>query len=104
MGIIKNIVSAISLTAITVNLLFWISPLALVAIISLIVPVAAVKRACNYAIDKIYRTTVWLDTLWLEQVLGLRIVVHGQAPQNKDEQYVVISNHRSWFDIFLFSP
>ena len=99
--ILRNITSAVSLTAITLNLLFWILPLILVAIIALLIPIPAVKRVCSSSLETIYRATVWLDTLWLERVLGLRLIVHGQLPQDRNARYVVISNHRSWFDILL---
>ena len=35
------------------------------------------------------------------RVLGIRFQIHGKLPANPRQQMIVVSNHRSWFDIFV---
>lgn len=96
---LRHCISAISLTAITVNLLFWIPFLILFALIPALIPVAAVRRGCYFCTDLSYRGAVGGNSFWLQRILGIRMQVTGDLPTSKWQKMLVISNHRSWFDI-----
>jgi 1-acyl-sn-glycerol-3-phosphate acyltransferase len=96
---LRHCISALSLTAITVNLLFWIPFLIFFALISALVPLPAVRRGCYFLTDRCYRGAVLVDSLVLQGMLGIRFNIKGDLPRNKLNRMLVISNHRSWFDI-----
>ncbi|MFT5208954.1 MAG: 1-acyl-sn-glycerol-3-phosphate acyltransferase [Flavobacterium sp.] len=85
----------------TANLLFWVFPLVTTALIRQVFPLGYIIKACDFLIDKIYRWAVDIDTFWLTSILGLKINVIGEPPKVKTDSLLVISNHRSWFDIFI---
>lgn len=99
MNPLRHCISALSLTAITVNLLFWIPFLIFFALISALVPLPAVRRGCYFLTDRCYRGAVLVDSLVLQGMLGIRFNIKGDLPRNKLNRMLVISNHRSWFDI-----
>lgn len=99
MFILKNIVSLISALWVAINLLFNCLLVLPVSIISLLIPLPIVSRTANYIVDRIYRNAVWLDSFWMQDVVGIELVIKGEP--NKDKSPVVICNHQSWFDIPL---
>ncbi|MFT7686494.1 MAG: 1-acyl-sn-glycerol-3-phosphate acyltransferase [Candidatus Azotimanducaceae bacterium] len=58
-------------------------------------------KICDVVIDKIYRWAVAIDSFWLCKILRLKINIIGNPPSNKTDSILVISNHHSWFDIFV---
>ncbi|MFT6046248.1 MAG: 1-acyl-sn-glycerol-3-phosphate acyltransferase, partial [Arenicella sp.] len=70
-----------------------------VSIISLLLPLPIIARVANYIVAKIYRNAVRMDSFWMQDVVGIRLIVKGA--RNKDKTPVVICNHQSWFDIPL---
>ena len=99
MFILKNIISLTSALWVAINLLVGFSFLLPVSIISLLVPLPIISRATYYIVDKIYRNAVRLDSLWMQDVVGIQLIVKGE--RNRDKTPVVICNHQSWFDIPL---
>ena len=69
--------------------------------IRLLLPFRIYREACDYLSEFIYRGAVFVDSFWLTKVLGIKIDVVGPLPIDKKEKLLVISNHHSWFDIFL---
>lgn len=96
---LRHCISTLSLTAITLNLLFWIPFLIFFAIISALVPIPAIRRGCYFCTDLSYRGAVGGNSFWLEKILGIHLKVTGDLPTSKRERTLVICNHRSWFDI-----
>ena len=95
----KNIISFSSAMWVTTNLLLSFALLLPISIISWLIPLPAVTRCCNFIADHIYRIAVKIDTFWIQQVLGIKLVIKGKA--NTQQTPVVICNHQSWFDIPL---
>jgi len=95
----KNIISFSSAMWVTTNLLLSFALLLPISIISWLIPLPAVTRCCNFIADLIYRIAVKIDTFWIQQVLGIKLVIKGKA--NTQQTPVVICNHQSWFDIPL---
>lgn len=90
--------SALSVLAITLNLAFWLVLAVAVRLVFLAWP-AATKRA-DRLLDAIYLAAVRVDEVVLERIAGLR---YALAPLALDPSraWIVLSNHRSWVDIFL---
>lgn len=95
----KNIISLISALWVATNLLLGFILVLPIAIISLLVPLPIVSRATYFIVNKIYRNAVWLDSFWMQDVVGIELIVKGES--NIDAAPVVICNHQSWFDIPL---
>ena len=95
----KNIVSFASMLWVMGNLLIGFTLLLPIAIISWLVPIAAVSRGCTFLAEHIYRIAVWVDSFWMQRILGIHLVIKGKA--NSDSAPVIICNHQSWFDIPL---
>jgi 1-acyl-sn-glycerol-3-phosphate acyltransferase len=101
MTIKRQFISTVSLSAITLNLLFWIPPLVLVALLKALIRHQASHRLFDMIVDKIYRAAVWFDSFWLFSVLSIELEILGEVPDDRSSNCIVISNHRSWFDILL---
>lgn len=91
----------ISISVISLNLLFWTFPLLTVVTVKALVPSPALKRVCHRAVDGIYHGAVAVHSWWIERVLGVDVRIVGQPPAATDQRIVVLSNHRSWFDILV---
>jgi 1-acyl-sn-glycerol-3-phosphate acyltransferase len=97
---IQTAISAVSLTAITLNLAFWGVPLTLVAMLQLVLP--PFRPLGHRLLTRIYRAAVWFNTFWIKYILGIKINMKGDPTPGGDVQHlVVVSNHRSWFDILI---
>ena len=95
----KNFISFASALWVATNLLLGFALLLPISIISWLMPLPVVSRGCVFIANHIYRIAVKLDTFWMQQVLGIELVVKGTA--NTHQAPVVICNHQSWFDIPL---
>ena len=101
MNLKQQLISTVSLTAITLNLLFWIPALIVLALLKAVVRQPAILSFMDAIVDRIYRAAVWFDHFWLTRVLKIKLDVHGDVPSDRLSNCIVISNHRSWFDILL---
>ncbi|MEX0941025.1 MAG: acetyltransferase [Pseudomonadales bacterium] len=98
--VIRTLISAVSLTAITLNLVLWCVPLSLVVVLQLLIP--PFRPLGHRLVAHIYRMAVWINSFWIQRILGVRIILDGDPPPGPETQHlVVVSNHRSWFDILV---
>ena len=95
----KHIISFTSALWVIINLLIGFAILLPVSIISWLLPLPIISRACAYIVDHVYRTAVRIDSFWMQQVVGIELVINGE--RSTDPTPVVICNHQSWFDIPL---
>lgn len=99
----NHLLSVFSFTFITLNLLLWLPLLAVMAIIRMIIPSS--KNFTFPVVDVVYRLAVRVDTWWLRHVVKIEIDcddASGTLQQlSPGDAPVVISNHQSWFDIFV---
>ena len=70
------------------------------AILNLI-PIDGFQRICYHCTALFYRLAVTGNTLWLTKVLRIDFKLHGDIPGNTPQPLIVVSNHKSWFDILL---
>ncbi|MDH5737318.1 MAG: acetyltransferase [Gammaproteobacteria bacterium] len=96
-----TLISLISLTLITSNLLFWLLPLSFIAVLKACLPIQPVNRFTQSLVDRIYRYAEAFDSWWLQKGLGLEIKITGASDKPITEHLIVTSNHRSWFDILI---
>ncbi|HET6629211.1 MAG TPA: acyltransferase [Woeseiaceae bacterium] len=96
----KNLRALAAFAALTVNTILWCMPLFVLALVKLLLPVPALRRAMT-------RSLMWIGESWVSGnalILGLgpaRVEVRGAGGLNRRGWYLVISNHRTWVDIVV---
>ncbi|MCP4419071.1 MAG: acyltransferase [Chloroflexi bacterium] len=95
------IIGGIASIAIFFNTLIWCLILYLIAIAKLIVPIKAWRKQCT-------RLATWIAEAWISGNSGWMWLtqrtkwhVSGLEGLSNDGWYLVISNHKSWVDIFV---
>jgi len=83
------------------NLIFWIGPLFVLALLKLLFPVQKIQAFCYRMMTRIYSVAVWIDDQLLWRVMGLRMEVRGLEYLSPNKLYLVLANHQSWADIFI---
>ncbi len=101
MTIFRHLVSALSLSAITLNLTFWMIPLFAVSLTRTVAAGPRVREACDRYIEFIYRSAASFDSWWIARSLGVRLDIVGQPHQRRDRNLIILCNHRTWFDILV---
>ncbi len=100
----RHLISVLSFTFISLNLLTWLPLLLLAALIRFFIPVGGVVKLADRLVDQIYRIAVKINRWWFNSVLGIRFEVVDEdnvlGSLAADESPLIISNHRSWFDVF----
>ncbi len=97
----SSVVGGLSLLFLSLNTILWCSILFLFVFIKLIIPHAGIR-------DQISRLLILIATLWIEGNSFLFRITHkvhwdvqGIEHLNSKRSYLVVSNHRSWADIFV---
>jgi len=83
------------------NLMGWIGPLFVFALLKLLIPVKEIQGFCYRMMTWIYNVAVWVDDTLLWRVMGLRMEVRGLEHLSQKKLYLVLANHQSWADILV---
>ena len=97
----QHALSVLSVTAITLNLLFWLLPVLVIVAGQALSRSPGALAFWHTCLDRVYHAAVRFNSGWVTRVLSVDIKVHGTAPADPREQLIVVSNHRSWFDILV---
>lgn len=97
----NHLVSAVSLSAITLNLVLACIPLGFAVLLRALGPGNRLKRSATIAVEQVYRYAVSFNSWWITRVLGIRLTVVDGDGIPGTRQCIVLSNHRTWFDILL---
>ncbi|WP_225781943.1 acyltransferase [Xenophilus sp. Marseille-Q4582] len=84
-----------------VNTLFWAAPLFLLALLKLLLPVRALRRPLDRALNACASGWIQCNNLWIRLVQRERWDVQRPAGLERQGWYLVNCNHRSWVDIFV---
>jgi 1-acyl-sn-glycerol-3-phosphate acyltransferase len=71
------------------------------ALLKLLVPAAAVHRACDHALNALASAWVAVNNAWIAAVQPARWDVQGVEGLHPRGWYLVSSNHQSWVDILV---
>jgi 1-acyl-sn-glycerol-3-phosphate acyltransferase len=82
------------------NTLFWAAPIYVVIAIKLI-PVPVVRRACTYMLHFLCNCWLHCNVFITETAQNIQWEIRGTQNLRPDAQYLVISNHQSWNDIYV---
>jgi 1-acyl-sn-glycerol-3-phosphate acyltransferase len=90
---------AVMLLLIVTNTLVHGTPIILLAVVKLVIPWRAFRRAASRVLTAIAEDWIALNTLLLRRMQQTRWELHGLEGLNRSGWYLVIANHRSWVDI-----
>jgi 1-acyl-sn-glycerol-3-phosphate acyltransferase len=84
-----------------VNTLLVAASLAPPSLLKLLVPVDAVRRGCDHALNALASGWVAINNAWIAAVCPARWDVQGVEALHPRGWYLVSSNHQSWVDILV---
>ena len=84
-----------------VNTLLVAASLAPPSLLKLLVPVDAVRRGCDHALNALASGWVAINNAWIASVRPARWDVQGVEELHLRGWYLVSSNHQSWVDILV---
>jgi 1-acyl-sn-glycerol-3-phosphate acyltransferase len=98
MPIVKGLVSTLLLV---LNTLFWGVPLILLTLLKVVVPGQQLKQKVLQGLNAVALNWIGFNLWWMRH--WLKPELHISVPNHLSPQqwWLVISNHRSWTDIFM---
>lgn len=92
---------AVSVTLLILNTLFWGIPLTALTLLKLVTPAGRLKRTVQEGINRVALNWIGVNLWWMRG--WLKPQLNATLPDNlrTDQWWLVISNHRSWTDIFM---
>lgn len=89
-----------TMALIVLNLLFWATPLYLVALVRLL-PGAGLRARCDWLLVRIAQRWIGGNQRILRLTQDIRWDVDGIDGLSRDDWYLVVCNHQSWVDILV---
>ncbi|MFU8820128.1 MAG: acyltransferase [Gammaproteobacteria bacterium] len=90
----------VTMALIVLNLLFWATPLYLVALVKLL-PFAALRIHCDRILVQLAQNWISGNQLIFRLTQDIRWDVEGIEGLQRRDWYLVICNHQSWVDILV---
>ena len=97
----RNLRGVIVFGVLSVNTIFWFTPLFVLAIIKLLVPVPPLRRGITRVLMWIGEQWVSVNTLVLAGSGARQWTADGLEDLSRDKWYLVLSNHQTWVDIVV---
>ncbi len=97
----RNLRGGIIFGALTVNTIFWFTPLFVLAIIKLLVPLPPLRRGITRVLMWIGEQWVSVNSLVLAGSGAREWTADGLEELSRDKGYLVLSNHQTWVDIVV---
>ena len=98
MSTLKGLVSILLLVFST---LFWAVPLYALALLKLVTPTRRLRLRLLGGLNQIALAWIGTNLWWMRRWLRPRLDVHLPEGLSPHQWWLVISNHRSWTDIFI---
>lgn len=95
------LLGAISVVLLALNTLFWATPLLLLSLLKLALPLPAVRRPVDRALNALATNWISCNSAWLGWTQRHAWDVQGLEGLRPGGWYLVNCNHRSWVDIFV---
>ena len=80
-----------------INMFFWTIQITVVAILKLVFK----HKILDDILERIYQLAVSFNSFILKRILKIYIIVQGDMRLDYSKNYIVMSNHISWSDIFI---
>ncbi len=98
MPILKGFVSTLLLT---LNTLFWGVPLILLTLLKVIAPGRQLKQQVLQGLNWVALNWIGFNLWWMRHWLKPELHINVPDHLSPQQWWLVISNHRSWTDIFM---
>jgi len=89
------------LLLIALSTLLHCLPLFAVALFKAVLPLAAVRRACNPLLTGLAESWIGVNNAMIDAFTRTRFEVGGAPALARDGHYLVLANHQSWVDILV---
>ncbi len=95
------LIGAISMTLLTLNVVFWVVFLFVFSFLKFLLPIAPLRRRLDKILLRIAENWISGNVRWMN--LTQKTVWDVKGNEGLDDQgwYLVVSNHQSWADIFV---
>ena len=97
----KNLRGVAFFASLTVNTIIWFVPIFLLAILKLLLPLAALRRAITRIIMACGENWISVNGLLMQVACPVTLESRGLDGLRRDGWYLVIVNHQTWVDIFV---
>jgi 1-acyl-sn-glycerol-3-phosphate acyltransferase len=81
------------------NTILHVPPLLLVALVKAILPLRALRRACDWLLMAIAASWISINTAMIRWFTHTRLSIDIDARLQPDGHYLVLANHQTWVDI-----
>lgn len=85
----------------TLNTLFWATPILLLSLLKLLLPFTAVRRPLDALLNRLAQGWIGANSAWIAATSRASWTVQGLDELARDGWYLVNCNHASWVDIFV---
>lgn len=92
---------SVSLLLLTLTTLFWGIPLLLLTLVKVITPGHRLRLRVLQGLNFIALNWIGLNLWWMRHWLKPRLQAEVPEGLSQDQRWLVLSNHRSWTDIFM---
>lgn len=99
--IIATLRGAFTLGLIVLNVFAWGLPLLLLALVKLLAPLRAWRVTLGRALNELAEGWIGTNKVILAMTRAMDLEVRGVEGLERQEWYLMISNHRSWVDILV---
>ncbi len=91
----------VSILLLTLNTLFWGVPLILLTLLKLITPGRPLRRLVLRGLNGVALNWIGFNLWWMRRWLRPQLDIEIPDGLSRDRWWLVVSNHRSWTDIFV---
>ncbi len=99
--LLRNVRGVLIFSLLSLNTAFWVTPLMVLAVLKLIVPVAAARRGLTRVLMAIAENWISVNRLLLAGAGSMRWSLPDETTLKRDGWYLVLSNHQTWVDIVV---
>ncbi len=99
--LLRNIRGILTFAGLTLNTIIWFTPIFLLAIVKLLLPLRGFRRAITRVLMKLGENWVSGNRLLLAGSGATQWQASGLDELRKDGWYLVLANHQTWVDIVV---
>jgi 1-acyl-sn-glycerol-3-phosphate acyltransferase len=96
-----GVVGVVSLSLLTLNVIFWVSVLFFFSILKFLLPITAIRRRIDPILLWIAENWIAGNVRWMNWTQKTVWDVKGDVDLDYRGWYLVVCNHQSWADIFV---
>ena len=98
---IRNAFGVLVFTLLTLNTIVWFTPLMLLAIVKLVLPIAPLRRWLTRVLMAIGEAWIAVNAYLLRPAGSAKWHLDGDTALRRDGWYLLLSNHQTWVDIVV---